>query len=218
MVQIARIRWTSPPPTSIDEELAVYADGQALLVVRVARDGAPVIGTYGTSAGPEDLALLADQRREIDIRHVPTDDGLVAAERVAALVREHPLATATFHAAALPGGTVALQSVGGGSSPAEFQLEPTSVLVHLEREGTDISWHEMDPLVTGFVSTEPAGLGGVGRPAQIGPGAYGTIALSGPPVTGPGQVSVEVAGTLHDALRERGYGHFRVRTAAVPLP
>lgn len=218
MAEVARIRWTSPPPTAVDEELVVYDDSTVHLVVRGARDRSPVIGTYGTSAGAADLAVLTGQDREVDLRHAQTDEVLVAAERLAAAARELPLASATFHAAALPDGTVALQVVGGGTAAADFQLDRTSVLVYLERDGTDVSWHEMEPLQTGFMSPDAIGLGGVGRPAEIGPGAYGTIALSGPPVTGPGEVSVEVAGTLHDALRERNVGPFRVRTAAATLP
>ena len=38
MPEVARIRWQSPPPTSVDEELVVYDDGAAFLVVRSARD------------------------------------------------------------------------------------------------------------------------------------------------------------------------------------
>ena len=133
----------------------------------------------------------------------------------------NPLATATFYAAVVPGDGVVLQAVGGGTGPAEFQLDPDSVIVHLEDEqGTEVAWHQAARLGTGFVSPEPEGLGGVGRPAEIAPGAYGGIALSGPPLdrTAATAVAVEVAGYLRDALPEHpSYQRFRVRTAAASL-
>lgn len=218
MTEIARIHWSSPQPTAVDEELVLYDDAEAILVVRGSRDGAPVIGTFAATVEPSTLAILRDQRREVDVRHPQSDAVLSAAEGVAAQARSQPVSTATFHAAAVGGGIVALQAVGGGTAPAEFELDPASVVVFVEVDGQDQTWHPMDRLATGFVSPEPVGLGGVGRPAEIGPGAYGTISLPGPPVTGPGSVSIRVAGTLHDDARERTLGSFQVRSAAVPLP
>lgn len=216
-MEVARIRWVSPAPTSVDEELVVYDDRTALLVVRTSRDGSPAIGTWRANVGPADLAALEGQRREVDLRHPTNDDVVVAADRVAAEARENPLATATFHAGAVPGGGVALLAVGGGTGPAEFELDVDSVVVHLENDGTEVAWHQMDRLGTGFVSPEPEGLGGVGRPAEIGPGAYGVIALNGPPLEDASAVAVEVAGYLRDALPEDpSYERFRVRTAPVP--
>lgn len=219
----ARIRWHSPPPTSVDEELVVTEDGTGVLVVRTARDGTPAIGTWTAAVTVDDLAVLVGQSREIDVTQPPVDDEVVRlAERIAAAARRHPLATATFHAASLPGGEVALQAVGGGESAADFQLAADSVVVHLERDGVEVAWWPMDRLLTGFVSPEPTGLGGVGRPAEIRPGLYGTIALSGPAMSGPGEVAVEVRGLLRgeagDESGARGYRPFLVRTAPVPLP
>jgi hypothetical protein len=217
-MEIARIRWQSAAPTSVDEELVVYDDGTAFLVVRSARDGGPAIGTWTAAIRAEDRAVLDGQRREVDLRHPAVDPVLAAADRVAAEARKTPVATATFHAGAVPGGGVALLAVGGGTGPAEFELEPDSVVVHLENDGTELGWHQMDRLGTGFVSPEPEGLGGVGRPAEIGPGAYGVIALNGPPLEQTGAVAVEVAGYLRDALPEDpSYERFRVRTAPVPF-
>lgn len=221
MAETARIRWQSPPPTSVDEELVIYDDGSAYLIVRTARDGSPVIGTWRSDVGPADLEVLAGQQHTVDLRHPVLDPVVSVAERIAAAARSVPVATATFHASALPDGEVALLAVGGGTGPADFQLDPGSVVVHLEDgDGNEVGWQPMRRLETGFVSPEPEGLGGVGRPAEIAPGAYGAIALGGLPITG-GQgvaVAVEVAGRLHDALPEQaGYEYFRVRTAAVPL-
>lgn len=225
MAETGRVRWQSPPPTSIDEELVVYDDGSAYLIVRTARDRSPVIGTWRAGVDDADLAVLAGlmgQQRTVDLRHHELDPVLYAAERIAAAARDSPVATATFYASSLPDGEVALLAVGGGTGPADFQLDPDSVLVHLEQaDGTEVGWHPMQRLETGFVSPEPQGLGGVGRPAEITPGAYGAIALAGPAIErGQGiSVAVEVTGRLHDALPEQPSDeHFRVRTTAVPLP
>jgi hypothetical protein len=219
MPEIARIRWQSPPPTSVDEELVVYDDGKALLVVRTSRDGSPAIGTWSAGVAPEDMAVLEGQHREVDLRHPLLDDVVAAADRVGAEARETPVATATFHAGVVPGGGVALLAVGGGTAAAEFELDVDSVVVHLENDGTEIGWHQMERLQTGFVSPEPEGLGGVGRPAEIAPGAYGVIALAGPPLEEAGAVAIEVAGYLRDSLPEdASYQRFTVRTEPVPLP
>jgi hypothetical protein len=221
VAEIARIRWQSPPPTSVDEELAVYDDATALLVVRTSRDGAPVIGTWTASVSPEDLAVLDGQRREVDLRHPIADAALVTADRIAADARETPLATATFHAGVVPNDGVMLLAVGGGTAAAAFELDVDSVVVHLQNGGTEVAWHQMERLQTGFVSPEPEGLGGVGRPAEIAPGAYGGIALTGPSLddAGAATVSIEVAGYLRDQLPDEvSYQRFTVHTAAVPLP
>ncbi len=219
MTETARIHWSSTGPSEVDEVLALDDDGTARLVIRTSRDGAPVIGTFVATVSADLLRVLDGQRREVDVRRPGADDPVVvAAEEVAAAARDHPVATATFYAAVVPGIGPVLQAVGAGDGPAEFQLDPTSAVAHLERDGTEVAWHELDRLQTGFVSPEPAGLGGVGRPAEIGPGAYGTIALAGPPLTGPGEVALEIRGLLRDLLPERGYEPFRVRTAPVPLP
>jgi hypothetical protein len=217
MAETARVRWRSAAPTEVDEELSVDADGTARLVVRTSRDGTPAIGTYTAAVAAADLAVLDGQHREVDLRHPGDDPVITAAEAVATIARTHPMATATFYVAVVPGIGLALQAVGAGAEAAEFQLDPGSAIVHVERDGTEIAWHELDRLETGFVSPAPEGLGGVGRPAEIVPGAYGTMALSGPTVAGP-EVALEVRGWLRDLLPERGYERFRVRTAAVAVP
>jgi hypothetical protein len=216
--EIARIHWQSPSPTSVDEELVVYDDATALLVVRTSRDGAPVIGTWTATVAPEDLAVLEGEWREVDLRHPVPDPVVAIADQVAADARETPVATAAFHTGVVPGGGVALLAVGGGTAPAEFELDVDSVVVHLEDGGTEVAWHRMERLETGFVSPEPEGLGGVGRPAEIAPGAYGAIALAGPPLDRAGAAAIEVAGYLRDGLPEYpSYQRFTVRTAPVPL-
>src|SRR4249919_195739 len=218
MAEIARIHWQSPTPTSVDEELVVYDDSTALLVVRTSRDGSPVIGTWRTTVAAEDLAILEGQRRNIDVRHPILDTLAATADRVAAEARETPVATATFHAGVMRAGGVALLAVGGGTAPAEFELDVDSVVMHIEDEGREVAWHRLERLKTGFVSPEPEGLGGVGRPAEIAPGAYGAIALAGPPLDESVAVAIDVAGYLRDGLPEHtSYQRFTIRTAAVPV-
>ena len=70
------------------------------------------------------------------------------------------------------------------------------------------------------MSPEPAGLGGLARPAEIAPGAYGAIALPTPVETGTeaDAVALGVSGYLRDGLPEgAAYRPFTVRTADVPL-
>lgn len=221
MAEIARIRWQSPPPTSIDEELVAYDDGSAWLVVRSPRNGSPSIGTWRSDLSREDRDLLDGVRREVDLSHPHPDPLLAAAERVAAAVREHPVAIATFSAAVVPPDRgLALLAVGDGVGPAAFELDRDAVVVHLIRAGTEIGWHPARPLLAGFVSPEPAGLGGVARPAEIAPGAYGAIALPDPAYAlgEADAVALEVSGYLRDALPEAAaYRAFSVRTADVPL-
>jgi hypothetical protein len=218
VAEIARIHWQSPAPTSVDEELVVYDDGTARLVVRTSRDGAPAIGTWSATVAPDDMAVLEGQSRDVDVRQPVSDPVVATADRVAASARESPVATATFHAGVVPGGRVALLAVGGGTAPAEFELDVDSVVVHLQDDGAEVGWHRVERLQTGFVSPEPAGLGGVGRPAEIAPGAYGAIALDVAPLEEAGQVAIEVAGYLRDGLLEHpSYQRFIVRTAPVSL-
>jgi hypothetical protein len=221
MAEITRIRWHSPAPTSVDEELVAYDDGSAWLVVRTARDGSPTIGTWRSELSPEDRTLLDGVRREVDLLDRHPDPLLASVQRVVAAVREHPVATATFHVGVVaPDGELALFAVGGGLGPAAFELDRDAVIVHLIRAGTEIGWHPVGPLQVGFVSPEPAGLGGLARPAEIAPGAYGAIALPTPAGTGTeaDAVALGVSGYLRDGLPEgAAYRPFTVRTADVPL-
>ena len=58
MERVASVRWQSPPPTSVDEELAAYADGSVWLVVRCSRDRSATIGTWSTTPSAADDAAL----------------------------------------------------------------------------------------------------------------------------------------------------------------
>lgn len=218
MPEIARIRWTTPPPTSVDEELVVYDDAEARLVVRTSRDGQPVTGTFTASLEPDELETLTGAYREVPLLRAEPDQVNTAAAEVAARARTTPVATATFHAGLVPSGGVSLLCVGAGAESVRFELDPDSVIVHLEAAGTEIAWHELDRLGTGFVSPTLEGLGGVGRAAEIAPGDYGAIALQEIALDGADAAAVQVAGRLYEALRDgASYQRFTVRTATTPL-
>ena len=155
MTEIARIRWRSHTPTEVDEVLVVNADGTGRLVVRSSRDGSPVIGTFEATLSAAELTLLDGQRREVDARRPDPDAVTVTAASIATAARTQPLATATFYLSVVPGGVLALQAVGAGQEPTAFELDPGSAIVHVERDGHEIAWHDMDRLETGFVSPEP---------------------------------------------------------------
>lgn len=226
MAAIARIRWTAPGPRRVDEELLLYADGTAWLVVRSSRDGSPSVGTWSTTASSSQIASLRGTERTVDERTgVLADAALRAAADLSTAARANPVATLTFYASASPGARgsgqgVALLAVGGGIGAAHVELDPDGVVVHVQDEGgVEVTWRPAARLAAGFVSPEPVGLGGVGRPAQIQPGSYGAIALELPAGPLPGSaVAVSVTGTLVDATPEAGVGGpFSVRTAAVEV-
>ena len=126
---------------------------------------------------PRTWPCSTGQRREVDAatpgRRIPA---ITAAESIAAAATEHgrwPRRRST--SAVVPGRRA---GPAGGRwwrpRPAEFQLDPElGRSCTSSSDGTEIAWHELDRLETGFVSPEPEGLGGVGRPAEIAPGRTG---------------------------------------------
>ena len=228
MARIATVLWRTPPPTSVDEELALYDDGTAWLAVRRSRDGQPTIGSWSTDLTAEDRHAFAAARADplvVDLLH-PDDTGPLGevAERVAATARGCAVATATFHAGVAAGGeTVSLLVVAAGSRPVRFDLDPGSCSVHVGHDGSTLAWYEVPTVGTGFVTPDAEGLGGVGRAAEVAPGAYGAIALDVPALAakpdGATEVAIQLAGWVHDGLPDHPMPEpFAVRTAAVPFP
>jgi hypothetical protein len=220
MERLATVRWRTPAPTAIDEELAVYDDGSAWLVVRCSRTGDALVGTWATTPALEDhAALVAGGDVLVDL--LSADGVPEAAERVAGAARSGPLATVAFHAGATGEPVASLAAVGGGTREVRFAIDPDTLVVHVERDGATVAWFEVAPLETGFMTPGAEGLGGVRRRAAIAPGDFGAIALDVPGLeAAPGDaVVVQVAGWLYDALPDAPEGEpFRVRTAPTTVP
>ena len=213
MERIATFTWEAKSPVVVDEELAVYDDGSAWLVVRAPREQRGPIGTYKAGLSTDDVQSLATDRG----RHVKFVIGPAAgagdddagdrqlAERIAALCRETPESLAAFHV--LPSGPpkggrieLALVAIGGGTRPAEFDLDHAACSVHFHAGREEVGWRECPEFPTGFVTVEAVGLGGVGRPAAIEPGSHGVIAFGVGSVDGADSLSMRVAGWLRAAL------------------
>jgi hypothetical protein len=229
--RLATFAWHSPPPTSVDEQLAVFDDGSAWLVVRRPRALSGPIGTFTAKPSKADLAALTASGPGpvvFEVLGKPGDRAaaalLAVAERVASKARSTPRATATFHAgprAAVTGGSLAmgLLVVGAGTTEVEFELEPSKCTVHFTAGGQPIAWFPLPELGSGFVTPDAEGLGGLRRRAKVPPEEYGATAFD---IASPGNatgVSIEVAGWLSEALPdERSPAPFAVRTADAPIP
>ena len=105
---LATFEWHTPPPTSVDEELALYDDGSAVLVVRQPRRPTATVGSYVAHPGADDARLLAAAGPGpvvFDLLAPATDAAteatgglMAAADRVAADSLATPRAVVTFHA------------------------------------------------------------------------------------------------------------------------
>lgn len=211
MKRLSTVRWHSPPPTSVDEELALYDDGTAWLTVRRSRDGEPVVGTWSTTPSPEDHAALTGSDLDIDLLGPSTDPRMAIADRVAEAAA--PVATAEFHAA-VTDGRVAVLVVAAGTRPVRFEADPDSFRVHLE----PAAWREVPRPESGFVTPSADGLGGIARVAEVEPGIYGAIALTTLDDAPATEVSVQLGGWLLDGLPDHPMSEpFEVRTAGVPV-
>lgn len=215
MQRLVTVRWESPPPTSVDEELAAYDDGTVWLVVRGSRDGAATIGTWSTTPTAEEhAALVAAGDATVDLRHPGGASEVADLLRTAALAT--PVATARFVAARGAGRSVTLAALGDGTRPIQFELQPDSLTVHVEADGVTRAWFEAAPPATGFITADAVGLGGLGWRAEIPPGTLGAILLDVPGIEAVAGDAVVVAlsGWLAEGLPDQELPHpFRVRTA-----
>ena len=224
MKRVASFSWRSPPPTSVDEQLVLFDDGTARLVVRRPRTALPTIGTYTYKPDKADFAELAKAGAgdvTFDV-HAPIPaavaDVQTLASRIADEAREEPEATASFYGRPLGPPTddiisVSLAVVAAGKRTVEFDLDPGAGAVHFSNHGQPVAWREFPKLEIGFVTTDAEDLGGLGRRAEIKPGDWGAalIKVAAPsPATG---IAVQVGGRLYEALPDDQMGSvYLVRT------
>jgi hypothetical protein len=229
--RLATFEWHSPPPTSVDECLAIYDDGSAWLLVSRPRALTGAIGSFVTKPSGDDQNLLASAGPGPVVFEILTRrqdpavaDLMVTANRVSSAALATSRAVATFYAsplAAIAGGelSMALLVVGGGTKAVEFELEPSECTVHFSAGGQPITWFPMPELGSGFVTPDAEGLGGLRRTAKVRPRKYGATAFD---ISAPGNataVSIEVVGWLVEALPdERSPRRFAVRTDEAPIP
>jgi hypothetical protein len=218
----ARIRWRTPPPTSIDERLWVADDGTAVFAALCPRTERAEVGLYRTRAGGADLATLAAAGDlALDVLHVPDDPEqaavAAAAERVALAARRSPYSVITFHAGSTGAG-VALSVVASGSAVIPFEVDVPASAVHFaDSDSQPVGWHPFPELPTGFVTADAEGLGGVRGRAHVPPGSYGALVFGADVPAGAATFSLEVIGWLHDLPDEPTPVGFRAMTAARPL-
>jgi hypothetical protein len=230
VTRLATVRWFTPPPTGVDEELAIYDDGVALLAVRVPRALGPSIGTYRCPAQHDDAAALSAAGSDpimIDLL-APRQDGVPGAlasraDRLAASALENPLAVATFHAGAVRSGadrrlSLAVYVVASGERAVEFELDPSASSVQFSDAGQPLGWLPLTDLATGFVTADAVGLGGLRRRAIVEPGAYGSVAFEAEAPEMATSVGVRVCGWLSEALPDdQQPARFEARTAESPI-
>jgi hypothetical protein len=214
MERVGSVRWRSPPPTSVDEELASYDDGSVWLVVRCSRDGSPAIGTWSITPSESDFAALRAVG-DVVVELLEPRGAPEIAETLRAAALTIPVATARFVAQAGVG-EVTLAALGAGTRPVEFELDPSTITVHVEKDGATVAWFEARPPATGFITPDAAGLGGLGRRAQIPPGALGALCVEVPGMATAETVTVGLSGWLAEGLPDQPMPTpFAVRAAPV---
>jgi hypothetical protein len=229
--RLATFAWHTPPPTSVDEELAIFDDGSAWLVVRGPRTATRAIGTYRCEPARADHRALGSAgpgTTRFDLLKPAAADAKLraTAERVAAAARESPDAVATFTIAGSPAGpgsapgtlALSLLVVASGTRAVEFRLDPDASSVLFGRSGQTLSWSDLPRLASGFTTADAVELGGVRRTARIEPGDYAAIAFSLPAPTGTSAVSARVAGWLSSVPPDKPQpGRFELLTDDAPI-
>lgn len=230
MARVASFAWRTPPPTSVDEELVVFDDGSAQLVVRRPRSPSAAIGTWESRPDAAELRSLAAAGPGpvvFELLSPPVGDEaaklMELADRVAATARLTPLAVAEFFARPMPSGDpalfpTALQVLASGTQAVEFELDPRVLAIHFEQSGHTVAWRPLPEPAVGFMTPDAEGLGGLRSAARVEPGRYGAILFTTEPVAGATSVLLQVGGWLRNALPDEPMpAPFEVRTAAVDL-
>lgn len=222
MARVATVRWRTPRPTSIDEDLAVFDDGTAWLLVRHAGRDPASVGTFRTDLSDDERSVLegAAPVLTIDPLELQSTTGVAAtAATVAERARATPHAGARFHArvaAGAAGGavTVGLAVVGEGDHTVAFELDPSTTVVHFLAGPETLSWVEAPPPPTGFVTAEADGLGGLNGRASVQPGQLGVLTLAVAAPAGCDGMAVQLEGWLVEAVPDAAEPvRFAARTA-----
>ncbi len=230
MTRLGTFRWTSPPPSAVDEVLVLEAD-VAWLVVRRPRRATSTVGSYVGRPDDEDrAALLAAAPGPVTFELWPPEATLDAAalmavaDRVAEGCLATPRATVGFVAAVTDVGAdgslgIALLATAAGTDPVVFELAPAASVVHLVGPGGEVTWASMPTPPTGFVTAQAVGIGGVGMAASLAPGDPVGTTFRVPDAAGATSIEVEVAGWLGDALPDEPTPEgFALRTSGSPIP
>jgi hypothetical protein len=225
MATLVTIRWRTPPPSSVDERLAIGDDGQARLQVLRARTFGDTVGTY---EGPieeaevrELTAAGSDIELDLTAQHPEFSAVAVAADRVAQRLLASPLAVAQFFArpiGAVPPlpPTLAFCVLGGGSQPVEFQLDLAACAIYFGSNGKSVASIPLPELPMGFITSDAEGLGGVRQRALVEPGVLGTISLPLEIPDGINELCVRVVGSWFSPDSESPED-FEARTDPQPL-
>jgi len=228
--RVATFVWRTPPPTSVDEEMAVFDDGSARLVVRRPRLPSAAVGTYLGHPGDEDLRALSAAGPgpvTFDLRRAPDSTAeaqlLEVANRVADVARQTALAVAEFYARPLPSEDpsvlpTSLMVVASGTQPVEFELDPRMLAIHFAQAGQPVAWRELPEPAMGFMTPDAEGLGGLRSAAEVDPGRYGAILFTVESHPGATSVDIQVGGWLRNALPDHPMPEpFEVRTSEAEI-
>jgi hypothetical protein len=229
MKRVATFTFTSPPPATVDEQLALYDDETVRLVVRQPRESSPTIGTYSYKPHVADFRELAKEGGDPVtlslLGPVPEEqrDLVALASRIADEARKQPEATASFYGRPVGPITdgllsISVQVVAAGKRPVEFELAPKSCAVLFTKDGESAGWFDFPKLELGFVTTDAEDLGGLLRQAKIKPGDWGALLVKLQKPAAATDVSVQVAGRLYNGLPDEDLGgQFEVRTEAAKI-
>ncbi len=204
MATVVTVRWRGRSPNAIDERLIVAADGHARLEVLRPRSLGDTVGTYDGVVDEAEFRELTAAGSDIELDVAIQDPRLTAvagaADRAAQRLLASPVAIAQFFArpvGAVPPlpPTLAIGMLGGGSQPAEFELDLAECAIHFSSGGTPASSTPLPELPTGFMTPDTGGLGGVRQRAIVPPGVVGAISVPLVVPDGADQVSARVVGS-----------------------
>ena len=207
MATLVTVRWSTPPPSAIDERLVVSDDGEAVLQVLRPRLVGDTVGVFSGSVDDAELRELVASGPLVELDVVVPDPRVAAVSVVADRAARRLLARALGGGEVLRAAgagrrgagslTLALGVLGLGSRPVEFELDVARCAVHFTAGGSIVSSVPLPELATGFSTVDAEGLGGVRRRAEVAPAVLGAISLDLTVPDRADEVSVQVEGVWH---------------------